>query len=256
MTNVLTQSRPIRLKGRSYLALTLNPELPFADWLARLDDLAGRSAGFFLRRPVVLDLEGLEIDRQQLRDLVAQLSARKVRIMGIEGARPSWLSPDLPPAMSGGREASDFEAPAAEPIQEAVAAGPADQQLVDQEPADPLPAGLVPAKTTPSLVITQPVRSGQSIIFTEGDVTIVGSVASGAEVIAGGSIHIYGTLRGRAMAGTMGNASARIFCRKLEAELVAIDGYYKTAEDLEADLHGKTVQFWLEGETFKVGSLA
>ena len=250
MTNVLTQSRPIRLKGRSYLALTLNPELPFEDWLARLDDLAGRSAGFFLRRPVVLDLEGLEIDRQQLRDLVAQLSTRKVRIMGIEGARPSWLSPDLPPAMSGGREASDFEAPTAEEVKETAVAESA-------EPAEvAVPAEPQPVKATPSIVITQPVRSGQSIIFTEGDVTIVGSVASGAEVIAGGSIHIYGTLRGRAMAGTMGNASARIFCRKLEAELVAIDGYYKTAEDLEADLHGKTVQFWLEGETFKVGALA
>jgi septum site-determining protein MinC len=63
-------------------------------------------------------------------------------------------------------------------------------------------------------------------------------------------------LRGRVMAGTMGNASARIFCSKLEAELVAIDGYYKTAEDLEHDLRGKAVQFWLEGDTFKVGSLA
>ncbi len=58
------------------------------------------------------------------------------------------------------------------------------------------------------------------------------------------------------MAGTMGNGSARIFCSKLEAELVAIDGYYKTAEDLERDLRGKAVQFWLEGDTFKVGSLA
>lgn len=250
MTNVLTQPRPIRLKGRSYLALTLTPELPFEDWLARLDDLANRSAGFFLRRPVVLDVEGLEIDRQQLRELVGQLGARKVRIMGVEGARPSMLGPDLPPAMSGGRETSDFEAPAAEPAQEAAAAESAapPETIVAAEP--------LPARATPSIVITQPVRSGQSIIFTEGDVTIIGSVASGAEVVAGGSIHIYGTLRGRAMAGTMGDASARVFCRRLEAELVAIDGYYKTAEDLESDLHGKAVQFWLEGETFKVGPLA
>lgn len=244
MTNVLTQARPIRLKGRSYLALTLTPELPFEDWLGRLDDLAGRSAGFFLRRPVVLDVEGLEIDRQQLREFVDQLSARKVRIMGIEGARPSWLSPDLPPAMSGGRAASDFEAPVAEPAQQA--------EIAESAP----PAGPLPAKAIPSLVITQPVRSGQALFFPDGDVTVIGSVASGAEVVAGGSIHIYGTLRGRAMAGTMGNASARIFCRKLEAELVAIDGYYKTAEDLESDLRGKAVQFWLEDDTFKVGALA
>ncbi|RXT55849.1 septum formation inhibitor MinC [Bosea sp. Tri-44] len=246
MTAVLTQPRPIRLKGRSYLALTLTPELPFEDWLVRLDDLAGRSAGFFLRRPVVLDVEGLEIDRAQLRDLVGKLGARNVRIMGIEGARPSMLGNDLPPAMSGGKTTGDIEEPATEPTQEAPVA-----ETVAEAPAAPPPARTAPA----SLVVTQPVRSGQSI-FAEGDVTIVGSVASGAEVIAGGSIHIYGTLRGRAMAGTLGNAEARIFCRKLEAELVGIDGYYKTAEDLEPGLRGKPVQFWLEGETFTGGSLA
>lgn len=246
MTAVLTKPRPIRLKGRSYLALTLTPELPFEDWLVRLDDLAGRSAGFFLRRPVVLDVEGLDIDRAQLRDLVGKLGARNVRIMGIEGARPSMLGNDLPPAMSGGKATGDIEEPAAEAAKEAPAA-----ETVAEAPATPLPARAAPA----SLVVTQPVRSGQSI-FSEGDVTIVGSVASGAEVIAGGSIHIYGTLRGRAMAGTLGNAEARIFCRKLEAELVGIDGYYKTAEDLEPSLRGKPAQFWLEGETFTAGSIA
>ncbi|HEY5798496.1 MAG TPA: septum site-determining protein MinC [Bosea sp. (in: a-proteobacteria)] len=246
MTNVLTQSRPIRLKGRSFLAISLTPELPFEDWLARLDDLASRSTGFFMRRPVVLDVTGLEIDRAQLRDLVDRLGERHVRIMGIEGARPSLLDTDLPPAMSDGRPASDFEAPAPAEI---AGAKPAVSETV----TTPAPQ---PAKAAPSIVVTEPVRSGQSLIFTEGDVTILGSVASGAEVIAGGSIHIYGTLRGRAMAGTMGNAAARIFCRKLEAELIAIDGYYKTAEDLEPGLHGKAVQFWLEGETFKTASLA
>ncbi|KRE24266.1 septum formation inhibitor [Bosea sp. Root483D1] len=245
MTAVLTKPRPIRLKGRSYLALTLTPELPFEDWLVRLDDLAGRSAGFFLRRPVVLDVEGLEIDRAQLRDLVGKLGARNVRIMGIEGARPSMLGNDLPPAMSGGKTTGDIEEPTAEPAKETPVA-----ESVVVTPAAPLPA-----KAVASIIVTQPVRSGQSI-FAEGDVTIIGSVASGAEVIAGGSIHIYGTLRGRAMAGTMGDASARIFCRKLEAELVGIDGYYKTAEDLEPGLRGKPVQFWLEGEIFTAGSLA
>lgn len=243
MTAVLTQPRPIRLKGRSFLALALTPELPFEDWLARLDDLAARSAGFFLRRPVVLDVDGLDIDRVQLRELVGMLGARNVRVMGIEGARPSMLAADLPPAMSDGRPASDFEAPSAEPAAQA------------DLPESVVPSDPLPAKTSPSIVVTQPVRSGQSLFFPEGDVTVVGSVASGAEVVAGGSIHIYGTLRGRAMAGTMGNASARIFCRKLEAELIAIDGFYKTAEDMEPDLRGKAVQIWLEGEAIKAGTL-
>lgn len=244
MTDVLTQPRPIRLKGRSFLALALTPELPIADWLVRLDDLAARSAGFFLRRPVVLDVEGLDIDRQELRDLVEQLGARAVRVMGIEGARTSQLGPDMPPAMTDGRPAADFEPPAA------------DEKAEANEPIEAMPAlEEASPKATPSIVISRPVRSGQSIFFPEGDVTIIGSVASGAEVVAGGSIHIYGPLRGRAMAGTTGNASARIFCRKLEAELIAVDGFYKTADDMEPELRGKPVQVWLDGETIKAATL-
>jgi septum site-determining protein MinC len=253
MTAVLTQPRPIRLKGRSYLALTLTPELPLEDWLVRLDELAALSAGFFLRRPVVLDIEGLEIDRSQLRDLVARLSERNVRIMGIEGARPSMLGSDLPPAMSGGRSTSDVEAPVAEPAK--VASVPEAPDTVE-DPEVIVHSDPNPTKPMASVIVTQPVRSGQSLFFPESDVTVIGSVASGAEIVAGGSIHVYGTLRGRAIAGTMGNASARIFCSKLEAELLAIDGFYKTAEDMEPGLRGRGVQIWLEDETLKAGPLA
>lgn len=241
---MLTQSRPIRLKGRSFLALALTPELPFDDWLVQLDALASRSAGFFLRRPIVLDVQGLELERAQLRDLVSQLGMRNVRIMGIEGARSSLLGPDLPPAMADGRPASDVEIPATDETQKTATA----ESIV--APAAPLPRAMS------SIVISQPVRSGQSLLYPEGDVTIVGSVASGAEVVAGGSIHVYGALRGRVMAGTMGNSSARIFCRKLEAELIAIDGFYLTAEDMEPALRGKAVQIWLEGETIKAEALS
>ncbi|MHB2267307.1 septum site-determining protein MinC [Aliihoeflea sp. PC F10.4] len=246
MIKLLTQSRPIRLKGRSFLALVLTPELPFEDWLARLDDLAARSAGFFLRRPVVLDVAALEIDKGELRRLVDELGTRNVRIMGIEGARASLLDSALPPAMTDGRPAADFEAP--------------EEKAESEQPEDEAASAPIrhepQARPVASLVVTEPVRSGQSLIFPEGDVTIVGSVASGAEVVAGGSIHVYGTLRGRALAGTMGNGEARIFCRKLEAELIAIDGFYKTAEDMEPNWRGKAVQIWLEGETIEIEPLA
>ena len=92
-------------------------------------------------------------------------------------------------------------------------------------------------------------------MFEAGDVTVLGSVASGAEVVAGGSIHVYGTLRGRAVAGLAGNGRARIFCRRLEAELLAIDGLYRTADDLEPGLRGRAVQAWLDGETMKMAAL-
>ena len=223
MTEVLTDTKPIRLKGRSFLALVLSPEPPFDDWLARLDDLAARSAGFFLRRPIVLDVDGLDIDGAALRGLIGQLKERHVRIMGIEGADPSLLGSDIPPAMTGGLPASDMEAPEEDAA-----------EIDDEAPV-------------PSLMVTQPVRSGQ-LLSSEGDITIVGSIASGAEVVAGGSVHVYGTIRGRVIAGSMGNAEARIFCRRLEAELVAIAGYYKTSEDLEEELRGQAVQLWLENE--------
>jgi len=248
ITTVLTKPRPIRLKGRSFLALALSPERPFENWLTALDDLAERSAGFFLRRPVVLDVAGLDIDKAELRDLVGKLGARNVRVMGIEGARPSMLGSDLPPAMNDGRNASDFDESAADGGTRAGAPGneAPNMALVDESQL---------VAPMPSIIVTEPVRSGQSLSFPKGDVTIIGSVASGAEVVAGGSIHVYGTLRGRVMAGTIGNASARIFCSRLEAELIAIDGFYLTAEDIDPDLRGKAVQVWLEGHALKTGIL-
>jgi septum site-determining protein MinC len=76
-------------------------------------------------------------------------------------------------------------------------------------------------------------RGSSYVAFT---FCLLGSVASGAEIVAGGSIHVYGALRGRAMAGSSGNAAARIFCQKIEAELLAINGYYQTAEEIDVAL--------------------
>ncbi|CDN92703.1 septum site-determining protein MinC [Agrobacterium tumefaciens] len=242
MTKVLTDQRSIRIKGRSFLAVVLSPEAPVDQWLERLDDLAARSAGFFLSRPVVLDVSELSLDKAGLKELLAALTERNVGIMGIEGVRPSMIEPGMPPSLKGGKPASDVEV---EPV--AVTA-------VELPEEKPRAAGEVRA-VVQSLVINEPVRSGQSIMFPEGDVTVIGSVASGAEIIAGGSVHIYGALRGRAMAGSLGNVSARIFCRKLEAELLAIDGVYKVAEDIDDKLRGQPVQLWLENDTIKAEKL-
>jgi septum site-determining protein MinC len=111
-----------------------------------------------------------------------------------------------------------------------------------------------PPREPTSLLVGETVRSGRSIVFPGGDVTIVGSVASGAEVIAGGSIHVYGALRGRAVAGLLGQP-ARIFCRRFEAELLAIDGRYKTIDGADAALRGRAVQAWLDGDSMIVAAL-
>ena len=93
-----------------------------------------------------------------------------------------------------------------------------------------------------------------AVVHLGGDIIIIGPVASGSEVVAGGSIHIYGALRGRAIAGSSGSKRARIFCSALHAELVAINGLYKTAEDLERAMIGRAVHAWLDGDALKMAA--
>lgn len=215
------------------MALVLAPEPPVDDWLDALDAQVERSPSFFAGRPVVLDLGALPSEQPDVAGLLQRLTKRGIRIIGTEGAHPSWqgLEAWAPLHANGTRPARPLDVP--------------------DEPR----ATAASASESTSLLIDQPVRSGQSIAFERGDVTIVGSVASGAEVIAGGSIHIYGALRGRAIAGLTGNSRARIFCRKLEAELLAIDGVYQTADDMSAALRGKPVQAWLAGEVMMLATL-
>lgn len=107
----------------------------------------------------------------------------------------------------------------------------------------------------PSLMLAAPVRSGQQIFAENRDLTVLTSVGAGAEVMADGSIHIYGPLRGRALAGAGGSEQARIFCREFHAELVAIAGRYKVQDEIPVEVQGKAVQVWLEDEELKFGVL-
>ena len=226
----MIQSRPtraIRFRGRSFQALALCPEAPLEAWLTELDAWLERSPGFFGGKSVVLDVAGRDYDAAALAELAGALTTRDIRLLGIEGADPALHSADLPPFLSTGKNANLID----------IAPAPA--------PEPPSPQGLI---------IEAPVRSGQSIVHPDGDVTIIGSIGSGAEVIAGGSIHVYGALRGRALAGAYGNPRARIFCRKLECELLAIDGLYKVADEIGAEWRKKPAMAWLENETVKIKS--
>ena len=112
-----------------------------------------------------------------------------------------------------------------------------------------------PPAAQPGLMQTTPVRSGQQVYADNRDLTVLGMVGAGAEVIADGSIHVYGALRGRALAGAQGNEKARIFCREFLAELVAIAGHYKVLEEIPQDLRGKPAQVWLDGDELKITAL-
>lgn len=104
-------------------------------------------------------------------------------------------------------------------------------------------------------LITRPVRSGQQLYAAEGDLVIVAPVSAGSELLADGCIHVYGPLRGRALAGVNGDTAARIFCQSLEAELVAIAGRYRTSEDLDPNLKGRPVEIRLEADRLTVSPI-
>jgi septum site-determining protein MinC len=247
VTAVVNTRHSIRFHGRSYHAMVLAPEPPLESWLAEMDAWLERSPGFFLGRPVVLDLSILRPGKQGVADLLKELAERNIKVMGIEGAEPSWLDFAMPPLLLSGRQSGITDV-----LGKDLPAAPAES---DASPASPAPQASKPAATATkhaehpnSLLLDSSIRSGQCILHPEGDVIVIGSVASGAEVIAGGSIHIYGTLRGRAIAGSR-DSRARIFCRKLEAELLSIDGLYMVADDMPAHLRGKPIQVWLDGDS-------
>src|SRR6476659_7622919 len=218
----------VRMRGRSYVAFVFCPTVPIVGWLEEIDATLARSPGFFVGKPVVLDLSAVDLSQSAIAHLVTSLEQRNIRVLGIEGVDAAHVTTNMPPLLTGGRHCV----------------------LTQTEPRKP------DAKPKPtSLLLENPVRSGQSVVFTDGDVTVLGSVGSGAEIVAGGSIHIYGALRGRAMAGVNGNSAARIYCQKIEAELLAIDGYYQTAEEIDVSLRRQPIQAWLQGDIMKITPL-
>ena len=136
------------------------------------------------------------------------------------------------------------------------ATAPAEASVAVMPAATKEPAKTVATPTEPGLLQSLPVRSGQQVYAQNRDLTVCATVGAGAEVIADGSIHIYGALRGRALAGANGNANARIFCREFHAELVAVAGTYKVLDEIPKQLLGKAVQVWLDKEQLRIEELS
>lgn len=224
MTSPLPKPRTLPLRGRVFRAVALAPEAPLAEWLELLDAALKRSPKRFEGKAVILNLGAFAPEAAQLDALLQAFATRRIRILGIENCEAGLVTADRPPLLIGGK-------PAGQP---------------EELPADPAPT---------SLTIEGSVRSGQTIVFHEGDVTVMGSVSSGAEILAGGSIHVYGALRGRAIAGAAKNPRARIYCRKFEPELLGIDRLVRTAEDMGNHLRGQAVQIWSDGGAIKIAAL-
>jgi septum site-determining protein MinC len=119
--------------------------------------------------------------------------------------------------------------------------------------------GLAPAKAapgkSPSTIVRQLVRSGQQVYARGADLIVLGAVSAGAEILADGHIHVYGALRGRALAGVHGDQEARVFCQALYAELVSIAGHYRISEDFPEGLWGNPVQIFFENNQLSINPL-
>ena len=232
--------KPIQIRGRSFTAVALHlVGRPDAGFFDALDARLAQVPLFFDNAPLVIDLEqaeGLDSVDAILR-LADDLRARNLSVFGVQSGT-----------------AAQAQAAAAAGLISLPAGRDTGLDRVSRQGSRPEPA---PAREVPqaSKMVTQPVRSGQMIFADRGDLVIVGSVSSGAEVIATGNIHIYGRLRGRALAGVMGDTTARIFCHALDAELLAIAGLYLTSENLAADVPRHYVQAFLDGESLRVEAL-
>ena len=227
-----------------------------------MNERVNRAPKLFGRAAVILDFGGLS--------RTPDVASAKALLDGLRGAGV------LPVALAYGTTETDllsqqlglpllakfraqYERAEAEPA-------PAPLPVAEPPPRRARAAAAVPAAPAPSAVATggapKPgrmqtanVRSGQQLYAENCDLTVMATVGAGAEVIADGSIHIYGTLRGRALAGAQGNTTARIFCREFHAELVAIAGHYKVLDDVPDSLRGKAVQVWLEQDQIKIAAL-
>jgi septum site-determining protein MinC len=209
----------------------LAPETPIFAWLAAREEAAWPALA-------VLDLAHAPLQAPGLRALVQAMAERGVRVVGLAGLDPARLGDQpgqFPPLLPAPALASGAAAPA----------------------ATTTPAALAPSAPAPapeSLVIEGNLRSGQSVRHLAGDVSVIGTVASGAEIVAGGSVHVYGALRGRASAG-QGGGPAQIFCQHLAAELLAINGVLLLAEDMDPALLGRPARAARAGDALRLHPL-
>jgi septum site-determining protein MinC len=230
-----------RLRGSNYSLLTLrlltgdvNAVLP------ALGDQFRKAPGFLRFAPIAIGLDDLGGEQVDFPALIAGLRALEILPIGVVGGpqllRASAAGAGLPTLRPAGQRETEVEAPSP------VAAPP-----VAVMPA-PVAAAAPAAR---SMVVSQNIRAGQRVYAEGSDLVIIGSVNAGAEVLADGNIHIYGALRGRALAGASEDGEARIFAQNFDPELVAISGFYAVREGLTPASIGRGVQVRLDGEQLR-----
>lgn len=251
-TNAPPRLEPFRLRGANFNLLVLRLLDPRPEVVVpAIGDQFRRAPGFLRFAPIVIglaELDGVAPGEVDFAGLVQGLRALDIVPIGtVDGSpelRNAALAAGLPPLRQIGKDGAEVEL-APPPAAAVAAAGPPSPS---PPPAPPPAAG---GGTRPTLIVDQPVRAGQRIWAQGGDLIVTATVNAGAEVIADGNIHVYGALRGRAMAGGAQNTEARIFALNFDPELVSIAGYYAVRDGLTAVPLGRAVQVRLEGERMR-----
>lgn len=199
---------------------------------------------FFRNTPVVIDLSGLPRGSGQLEfpQLVGLMRGFGMIPVGIRGGTEEQHEAAQAMELAILGDAFVRRVP---PARETASPAPA-------RSTPPRPAPEEEAQTASQRLVTRPVRSGQRVYAAGGDLSVIAPVSNGAELMADGNIHVYGPLRGRAMAGMKGDTSARIFCQDLQAELISVAGHYRISENIPEDVKGVAVQIFLDQDVLRV----
>ncbi len=226
--------------------------LDIAKLQAEMADRVKRAPNLFGHAAIVLDFGALSevptvAQAQQLIDALRSAGTLPVAVAYGSSATEQLARALNLPILAKFRESFDPSRAGTAAATAAAAPAPAPAPA----PAAPAPAPAAPSNDQPGQIHAAPIRSGQQIYAAGKDLTVLTSVGAGAEVISDGSIHIYGPLRGRAIAGAQGNENARIFCREFDAQLVSIAGNYKVLEEVPQDMLGRPVQIWLQDGQLK-----
>jgi septum site-determining protein MinC len=211
-----------------------------------IDELRVRIAPvpqMFLNAPVVIDLGELHETDVPLMTLVERLRACKLVPVGVAHA----TAEQLPRAVEAGLAVLQLSRLRAPELKVA-----RDKRADEPQRADAIAPPEPPPPSVATLTVKQPVRGGQVLYAQRADLVVLAPVNAGAQVIADGHIHVYGPLRGRALAGAQGFASARVFCQSLEAELVSVAGQYLTADEIPAERRSRPSQIFVEDGRFKI----
>ena len=246
----------IKLKGS--LAPMTALELEEFDPQSFEQELAAKvqqAPSFFENLPVLIGLEKFTGSSLDFDKLITICAIHTVKAVAVRGANQE-LQEQAKAAGLGILAKQKDRSPeaqaktATEAIQE-----PANQEQTQEIESAPAVQIVTKTATQASKIVHHPVRSGQQVYAADGDLIVLASVSAGAEILADGNIHVYGTLRGRALAGVKGNTKARIFCHGMAAELVSIAGQYKVSEDIPSGELGKPCQVYLEEDALKFKKL-